>query len=196
LLRQVKSLDRKGVVQPDPGLKIVIKSGVEWLARAQDCSRTNDGGVARHFSLIDGWAPSYPETTGYIVATLIAHGAASGCSAPIERAKRMLDWLVDIQFPEGGYQGGTVDQLPRVPVTFNTGQILIGLAAGAHLDTRYHGACKPPTGWFAIKIEMAVGVGTPRLSRAVKRRMTHVSAILFLAHQVEPHRPATHERPC
>ena len=41
----------------------------------------------------------------------------------------MLDWLVAIQFPEGGFQGGTIDQAPVVPVTFNTGQILLGLAA-------------------------------------------------------------------
>ena len=28
--------------------------------------------------------------------------------------------------PEGGFQGGRIDSVPVVPVTFNTGQILIG----------------------------------------------------------------------
>ena len=42
----------------------------------------------------------------------------------------MLDWLVSIQFPQGGFQGGTIGASPVVPVTFNTGQILLGLAAG------------------------------------------------------------------
>ena len=46
------------------------------------------------------------------------------------RARRMLDWLVSIQLPEGGFQGGTIDHAPVVPVTFNTGQVLLGLAAG------------------------------------------------------------------
>jgi Prenyltransferase and squalene oxidase repeat len=43
----------------------------------------------------------------------------------------MLDWLVRIQLPEGGFQGGTIGSKPVVPVTFNTGQILLGLASGA-----------------------------------------------------------------
>lgn len=42
----------------------------------------------------------------------------------------MLDWLVAIQLPGGGYQGGLIDSTPVTPVTFNTGQILIGLASG------------------------------------------------------------------
>jgi hypothetical protein len=47
------------------------------------------------------------------------------------RARQMLDWLVSIQFDNGAYPGGTILQSPRVPVTFNTGQVLLGLAAGA-----------------------------------------------------------------
>jgi hypothetical protein len=42
----------------------------------------------------------------------------------------MLDWLVSIQFTDGAFQGGRVGTEPIVPVTFNTGQVLIGLAAG------------------------------------------------------------------
>jgi hypothetical protein len=41
----------------------------------------------------------------------------------------MSDWLVSIQLPDGGFQGGRIDSRPVVPVTFNTGQILLGLAA-------------------------------------------------------------------
>lgn len=43
----------------------------------------------------------------------------------------MLDWFVKIQFANGAFQGGRIDSQPVVPVTFNTGQILIGLSAGA-----------------------------------------------------------------
>ena len=41
----------------------------------------------------------------------------------------MADWLVSIQLPEGAFQGGRIDSRPVVPVTFNTGQVLLGLAA-------------------------------------------------------------------
>lgn len=102
-----------------------------WLAAAQDHSRSADGGFARDYSLREGWATSYPETTGYIIPTLLTLGEQLARPDLIDRSRRALDWLVAIQFPEGGFQGGRVEQTPRVPVTFNTGQILMGLAAGA-----------------------------------------------------------------
>ena len=87
--------------------------------------------MARHYSLVTGWGPSYPETTGYIAPTMLAAADRYGATELEARGRRMLDWLVGIQLAGGGYQGGTVDQTPVVPVTFNTGQILIGLADGA-----------------------------------------------------------------
>jgi len=140
--RAAAAADRVPLAAHDMGPAGAVSGAVAWLARAQDCSRSADGGVARHYSLLTGWANSYPETTGYIIPTLLE--AAQACSRPqlMERARRMLDWLVSIQLSGGGFQGGTIDQTPIVPVTFNTGQILIGLAAGArHFDEpRYHGA--------------------------------------------------------
>jgi hypothetical protein len=115
----------------DPGVDCAVTEAVRWLCRAQDYSTTHDGGVARHFSLITGWGSSYPETTGYIVPTLLAVAEENGDANLADRARRMLDWLVAIQFPDGSFQGGCVDSLPVVPVTFNTGQILLGLASGA-----------------------------------------------------------------
>lgn len=122
--------DRLGVRASDPGVERAIDEAIRWLGRAQDCSITHDGGAARHYSLITGWGSSYPETTGYIVPTLIAYAHWRQDDLARERARRMLDWLASIQLPEGGYQGGLIDSRPIVPVTFNTGQILLGLAAG------------------------------------------------------------------
>ncbi|MGI9436621.1 MAG: hypothetical protein ACR2Q4_17635, partial [Geminicoccaceae bacterium] len=127
------AVDRQGLPFDDPGCERAITANLAWLTRAQDCSKISDGGVARHFSLIDGWAASYPETTGYIVPTMLVEAEIRGDDSLSQRAERMLDWLVAIQFPEGGFQGGVVTQEPAVPVTFNTGQILLGLAAGARL---------------------------------------------------------------
>jgi hypothetical protein len=123
--------DRLGLRQPDPGSPRAISACLDWLADAQDLSPTADGGVARHYHLVHGWGASYPETTGYIVPTLFECADRTGDRKLVERGRRMLDWLVSIQFPEGGFQGGMIDQSPVIPVTFNTGQILIGLADGA-----------------------------------------------------------------
>jgi len=123
--------DRNGPPARDPGPEAAIAAIGRWLGRAQDCSASADGGVARDYSVIDGWATSYPETTGYIVPTMLRLAAHLDDSSYEARARRMLDWLIAIQLDDGGFQGGRIDQTPVVPVTFNTGQILIGLAAGA-----------------------------------------------------------------
>lgn len=115
----------------DRGPGQAIELAIQWLCRAQDLSRSSDGGVARHYSVVDGWAVSYPETTGYIIPTFLREASLSGDESLFKRARAMLDWLVDIQLPGGGFQGGVIGASPTVPVTFNTGQILLGLASGA-----------------------------------------------------------------
>ena len=123
--------DRQGLSAQDPGIDRVVEEGVAWLGRAQDHSWSQDGGVARHFAWsMAGAAPTpRPRVTSCRPCWHMPHarGRGGGCS---RRARRMLDWLVSIQFPDGGFQGGLVDSEPKVPVTFNTGQILLGLAGG------------------------------------------------------------------
>ena len=189
--RSAQRIDRKGLPTVDPGPHRVIEEAIAWLGCAQDNSITRDGGVARHYSVIDGWAASYPETTGYIVSTLFAHAQETDNDELSRRARRMLDWLVDIQFPEGGFQGGMVNQTPRVPVTFNTGQILIGLAAGASLDERYREPMRKAADWL-VATQDADGCWrkhpTPFAAPGEKTYETHVSLGLFRAAAVEPAR--------
>jgi hypothetical protein len=128
--REIRA-DRRGPPDFDAGNEAAVARCLDWLRAAQDLSPTGDGGVARHYGLATGWGASYPETTGYIAPTLLACADRLGDADLAARGRRMLEWLVSIQFPEGGFQGGTIDQSPVVPVTFNTGQILIGLADGA-----------------------------------------------------------------
>ena len=180
--------DTAGPPQFDPGAETAIAAALDWLGRAQDLSRSNDGGVARHYSLTAGWGASYPETTGYIVPTLLEQAALRGDPALRERARRALDWLVSIQFPEGGFQGGTVDQQPRVPVTFNTGQILLGLAAGAReFGDRYRAPMEKAADWLANSQD-ADGCWrkyrTPFAKPDDKTYETHVSWGLFEAARV------------
>lgn len=123
--------DREGLPAHDPGNAAVIDAATRWLCTAQDKSASADGGVARDFSLVKGWATSYPETTGYIIPTIIEMANRTGNADLHARARRMLDWCVAIQRDDDGFMGGKIDATPVVSVTFNTGQILIGLAAGA-----------------------------------------------------------------
>ena len=183
-------LDRAGLPTQDAGPAAVAAAGIEWLKRSQDMSIHRDDGSARDYSLIKGWASSYPETSGYIVPTLIDYADRTNDQALVDRARRMLDWLVSIQFPEGGFQGGKIDASPRVPVTFNTGQILMGLAAGVR---RFGDAyCKPmnlAAAWLRDTLD-ADGCwrkhATPFAAPGEKAYETHVSWGLFEAARLEP----------
>ncbi len=141
--------DCLGGLEPDPGISRSVDSAVRWLCKAQDRSSTQDGGVSRHFSLLDGWGPSYPETTGYIIPTLLEVAIRSDDQPLRSRAIRMLDWLVSIQNADGSFNGGTVRSNPQTPVLFNTGQILIGLATGlGEFGNDYESATNKAANWM------------------------------------------------
>jgi hypothetical protein len=187
-----QQLDAKGLAYQHPPPKLPsVKAALEWLCRAQDQSASADGGVARDFSLIKGWATSYPETTGYIIPTFIDLADRTGSITLHQRARRMLDWCVAIQFPEGGFQGGKIDSTPKVPVTFNTGQILLGLVAGAqrYEDARYLQAMHKAASWLRDSQD-ADGCWrkhpTPFAAPGEKAYETHVAWGLFEAERVAP----------
>lgn len=129
--REEMRSEQSGLRATEDSLMRPVRAAVEWICAAQDGSSSADGGVARHYSLQDGWGPSYPETTGYIIPTLLECSHELGDRLLRLRARRMAHWLVRIQLPDGSFQGGTVFDTPKVPVVFNTGQILFGLAAAA-----------------------------------------------------------------
>ena len=183
-------LDRRGLPDADPGIDRSIDGAIAWLKLAQERSASADGGVARHYSLIDGWATSYPETTGYIIPTMLAYADWKGDEGASESARRMLDWLVAIQLPEGGFQGGKIDAVPVVPVTFNTGQILLGLASGASVfGDAYLKAMRRAADWL-VDTQDDDGCWrrhpTPFAAPGEKVYETHVAWGLFEAHRVDP----------
>lgn len=189
---QEQQKDRQGLPHasaPDP--QACIDAATAWLCRAQDLSASADGGVARDFSLVKGWATSYPETTGYIIPTFIDLANRTGREDLHQRARRMLDWCVAIQFAEGGFQGGKIDATPLVPVTFNTGQILLGLSAGAiqYQDESYLRAMHLAASWLRDSLD-ADGCWrkfpTPFAAAGEKAYETHVAWGLFEAERAAP----------
>jgi len=169
----------------------VLVEVMGWLCRAQDCTKFADGGVARDYSLVRGWAASYPETTGYIVPTFLAYADRTGDERYRERGRRMIDWLVSIQLPGGGFQGGTVEARPVVPVTFNTGQILLGLASGVQHFGDYREPMRRAADWL-VDTQDEDGCWrrfpTPFAEPGEKVYETHVAWGLLEAARVEPAR--------
>lgn len=187
--RDERNRDRKGLPEKDPGSEAVIDACLDWLARAQDQSASHDGGVARDFSLIKGWATSYPETTGYIVPTVLAAAETRGRNDLRERARRMLNWLASIQFENGGILGGKIDAPIKVPVTFNTGQVLLGFCSGVQVFNEYREHMHAAARFLRDSLD-ADGCWrkfpTPFAGRGEKAYETHVSWGLFEAERLAP----------
>jgi Prenyltransferase and squalene oxidase repeat len=184
-------LDRAGLPLQDAGSQRVLVALMEWLCLAQDRSLSADGGVARDYSLVKGWASSYPETTGYIINTFLEYARRSGQPVYRERARRMADWLVSIQLPDGGFQGGKIDSTPVVPVTFNTGQILLGLTAAQVELGGYVEPMRRAADWL-VSTQDPDGCWrshpSPFAAPGEKEYETHVAWGLFEAARVEPDR--------
>jgi hypothetical protein len=114
--------------QPVYGHRQHLAATIDWLCRAQDMrdGTLDAGGVSAGWSFEDGWLPSYPETTGYIIETFLE--AADRLQRPdlVSRARRMIEWELSIQLPDGAFPGHFGEPGSR-PVIFNTGQIMHGM---------------------------------------------------------------------
>ena len=102
-----------------------LRAAAGWLARAQDA--TGDGGVSGRYRLSTGWSSSYPETTGYIVPTLLALAHALGDDRYRERAGACVDFLLSVQLPDGGFPALEIADNRTAPSPFNSAQIVHGL---------------------------------------------------------------------
>lgn len=105
-----------------------LHHGIRWLIHSTTQGLDRGSGTYYHHS---GWTSSYPETTGYIIPSLLKYAqnqegpwSEKAQTAAIEAGK----WLLEIQRKDGGWPGGYVDQ-QRNSVVFNTGQVLRGMHA-------------------------------------------------------------------
>ena len=97
-----------------------LKLAGDWLLFAQ--SVNPDGGYAHSYSLHQGWERAYPETTGYIIPTLLRLGEFLNDERYRDSASRAGSWLLTMQRPDGSFPD--LDGRPQV---FDTGQIVEGL---------------------------------------------------------------------
>lgn len=135
--------------RPEVDARRGLQAAAEWLARAQDA--TGCGGVSAYYDVAKhSWAGAYPETTGYIIPTLLRYAEFSGQSEYRERAVRMAEWETEIQLPEGGVRAGTMDATTIAPTIFNTGQVLFGwLAAWQQTqDVRFRDSLVRAADWL------------------------------------------------
>lgn len=120
-----------------------LADAIDWLCRAQD--RMQDKGFGTYF-ITEGWSTSYPETSGYIIPSLLTYKTDAALR---QRCIDAGEWLMQIQKPSGGWQSLYMAN-NRPEVVFNTGQVLRGLVALYELtgDRRYLDSCIRACDWL------------------------------------------------
>jgi len=141
-----------------------LESAIEWLCLTHEV--TGRAGSSKGFSLFRGWLPAYPETTGYVIGTLLEYAQRSGVTDYVERAREMGDWEVTLQEPDGGIMEGVIGTRPRRSIVFNTGMVLHGW-----LDLHGHGHhdyLEPATraGTFLVRNLRSDGTWDPQVEYA------------------------------
>jgi hypothetical protein len=132
---------------PDVGRDIHLQEAAAWLCRAQDAG--SDRGFSYGVRFGHGYEASYPETTGYIIPTMLSLEKHYGDAGYRTRAVEAADWEVAIQMDSGAVMGGKYSTSPS-PAVFNTGQVLIGWAAigEATGQNRYREAARRACTWM------------------------------------------------
>ena len=115
------------------------RDAAAWLLGAQ--AATSDDGVSLGYfpcdGIYQGWRPSYPETTGYIITSLLQYSRQFGEVRAREAAIKMAYWEIAVQMPSGAVQGGPVTSPDKqAPAAFNTGMVLDGWCS-AFQETQY-----------------------------------------------------------
>lgn len=92
---------------------------INWVHRSID---VNGGrGSSAYYHLMKGWSKPYPETSGYLIETLMSSGEEKDQKATLF----LGEWLLSIQLPSGAFPGG-LGTLGK-PIFFDSGMILGGL---------------------------------------------------------------------
>jgi hypothetical protein len=101
-----------------------LPAAIDWLE--QTFEATGRKGSSKGFSLLYGWLPPFPETTGYVIGTLLEYSERSSQDRYASIAREMGDWELEVQEPDGGIREGVLDKTPRRSEAFNTGMVLHG----------------------------------------------------------------------
>jgi hypothetical protein len=125
-----------------------LEAALEWIEAAR--AGAGDGGLSKGYdALRDRWYPSYPETTGYTIPTLLNAATLLDRADLQEMALSLSDYLLENTTSEGGVTHWAGSN--SAPIVFDTGQVIFGwlAALGASGDGRYLQAATRAGDWLA-----------------------------------------------
>jgi len=144
-----------------------LNAALGWIGRAQDACP--GGGVAARYDLVAGrFLEPYPETTGYLIPTLLEVARAFDNAPMAERARRAADWLVQRQMPDGSVDCRLAEEPApagrHTVILFDCGAVLQGFVAmyrhsrsdiyagAADRLARFMVSCQRPTGEWDLHL--------------------------------------------
>jgi hypothetical protein len=127
-------------------------TALHWLQRSIEVN--GGGGASAYRHLWRGWAPPYPETTGYLIETLFDYHHIRQDESLKQLAISCADWLLPLQQADGAFPGGVGAH--GAPIIFDTGQILFGLtrAYAETGDSRYIQSVEKAVNWLLLSWKM------------------------------------------
>lgn len=130
-------------------IRLHAEAGLRWLFAAQDSS--DDAGVSHSYLIGKRWMRSYPETTGYIIPTLLNWERSTGPGEAARRALRMTEWELGMQLESGAIP----DLVAGAPVVFDTGQVLFGFVSAFRetQDERFLAAARAAAAWLVAALD-------------------------------------------
>jgi hypothetical protein len=120
LVRDSRPARPLGIAEVDAA----IAAGIGWLCRTHDVTGRN--GCSKGFSYVNGWMAQFPETTGYIIGTLLERARLTGDDSLVARAIEMGDWELEVQNEDGGVIVGLLATHAKPSTVFNTGMVMHG----------------------------------------------------------------------
>jgi len=124
-----------------------LSAAIDWIGLAH--LRSGNGGISKGYNAVrGGWYPSYPETTGYTIPTLL--NAAKVLNRPElgEMALSLADYLLETTTDQGG--AAHWSSAKAEPIVFDTGQVMFGWLAAyqASGEDRYMGKATRAGDWL------------------------------------------------
>lgn len=97
-------------------------AALHWLRRSIEA--TGRMGSSHSYAPVLGWNKAYPETTGYLIPTLLCYAKIKKDDSLRNLAFDCADWLCTIQLPDGAFAAGLAGR--NDSSVFNSSQVLFG----------------------------------------------------------------------
>lgn len=130
------------------------KAALSWLKQSFDVNK--EGGSSAYYTQFwkpFSWARAYPETTGYIIETLLDYEKLYPDWKLRDYALRAANWICTLQLKDGALPGGISGS--KKPSIFNTGQMIFGLVRAYELtyNQKYYDVFNSAAYWLTNSLE-------------------------------------------